>query len=317
MYKIGEFSEMCGISVPALRYYDSLGLITPTYIDYFTNYRYYDNDNLLNARRLAVLKDAGLSLDEIKRYINGGVDIATIIDTKTHELSVKIEKLADVKQKLYEEEIKLKNNPDTQFTDDPRIIGKWQLKEQSGGMKIFDYLYFLPGGKQWWCYSWTKGYIIYNSGMNEHRTYRYEIDDDILSIHMNDAKYVMQRIDNKAYDISETRTYDNTDLPFVTDERVIGKWNVCGFTDSPNSSSDYNMHLFWQSVTFKEGGICTVVYDSGEFTLAWTNGYVLNRAGGVAEKYTIYGDRLYIEWKNGDVVFAGYNPKYYVFRKAN
>ena len=40
MYKIGELSKLCNMSVKALRYYDSEGLLVPDRIDKFTGYRY-------------------------------------------------------------------------------------------------------------------------------------------------------------------------------------------------------------------------------------------------------------------------------------
>lgn len=39
MYRIGELSKLCNISVKALRYYDAQGLLIPDKIDKFTGYR--------------------------------------------------------------------------------------------------------------------------------------------------------------------------------------------------------------------------------------------------------------------------------------
>jgi len=41
MYTIGTFSKLTDISVKTLRYYHEIDLISPSYIDPETNYRYY------------------------------------------------------------------------------------------------------------------------------------------------------------------------------------------------------------------------------------------------------------------------------------
>ncbi|WP_248277592.1 MerR family DNA-binding transcriptional regulator [Brasilonema sp. UFV-L1] len=41
MLKIGDFSKLSHVTVKALRLYDQLGLLKPSYVDHFTGYRYY------------------------------------------------------------------------------------------------------------------------------------------------------------------------------------------------------------------------------------------------------------------------------------
>ena len=38
---IGELSKITGVHIKALRYYDSLGILTPAYVDPDSGYRYY------------------------------------------------------------------------------------------------------------------------------------------------------------------------------------------------------------------------------------------------------------------------------------
>ena len=57
MYKIGELSKLCNISVKTLRYYDSEGLLVPDRIDKFTGYRYYSASKLVNCYRIIALKE--------------------------------------------------------------------------------------------------------------------------------------------------------------------------------------------------------------------------------------------------------------------
>ena len=39
MFKIGEFSKLTQVSIRMLRYYDEMGLLKPSQVDPWTNYR--------------------------------------------------------------------------------------------------------------------------------------------------------------------------------------------------------------------------------------------------------------------------------------
>ena len=76
MYKINDFSIKSNTSVQTLRYYDNIDLFKPSYIDNFTNYRYYVDDQLNIIKIINQLKEIGLSLNEIKLYLeNKNVNI--------------------------------------------------------------------------------------------------------------------------------------------------------------------------------------------------------------------------------------------------
>jgi DNA-binding transcriptional MerR regulator len=65
VFRIGEFSRLSLVSVKALRYYDELGLLKPARVDEWTGYRYYSTNQLARLNRVLVLKDMGLSLEQI------------------------------------------------------------------------------------------------------------------------------------------------------------------------------------------------------------------------------------------------------------
>ena len=69
MLKIGEFSKLSRVSVRMLRHYDEIGLLKPAEIDRFTDYRYYREDQLPTAGRIAALKDMGFPLADIVRIL--------------------------------------------------------------------------------------------------------------------------------------------------------------------------------------------------------------------------------------------------------
>lgn len=69
MFKIGDFSRIARVSCRLLRYYDEIGLLTPATTDRHTGYRYYSAAQLPTLNRILVLKDLGLSLDEIVKVM--------------------------------------------------------------------------------------------------------------------------------------------------------------------------------------------------------------------------------------------------------
>jgi DNA-binding transcriptional MerR regulator len=62
MFKIGDFSKIARVSTRLLRYYDSIGLLSPGRTDPTTGYRYYMADQLARLNRILALKELGLSL---------------------------------------------------------------------------------------------------------------------------------------------------------------------------------------------------------------------------------------------------------------
>ena len=73
VYKIGDFSNLVNISVRTLRYYDEIGLLKPEIVDKFTSYRYYTEDNVVEAQFIILLKEVGFTLQEIidyKKFLN-------------------------------------------------------------------------------------------------------------------------------------------------------------------------------------------------------------------------------------------------------
>ena len=69
MKTVKEVSELTGISIRALRYYDKIGLLVPTdRIE--AGYRLYDNEALEKLRAILFLKELDMPLDTIKEVVN-------------------------------------------------------------------------------------------------------------------------------------------------------------------------------------------------------------------------------------------------------
>jgi DNA-binding transcriptional MerR regulator len=75
MYGIGTVARLAQVSVRALRHYDDLGLLRPSWVDPRTGYRYYTPDLLLRLHRILVLRDLGVPLTEIGRLLDDDVTV--------------------------------------------------------------------------------------------------------------------------------------------------------------------------------------------------------------------------------------------------
>lgn len=101
MFRIGEFSIIAQVSGRLLRYYDEIGLLTPESIDSFTGYRYYSAQQLPRLNRILVLKELGLSLEQIARVLEQ--------DTSTEEIRGMLTlRKAQIEQSVQEEMARLR-----------------------------------------------------------------------------------------------------------------------------------------------------------------------------------------------------------------
>jgi DNA-binding transcriptional MerR regulator len=78
MFQAGEFSKLAQVSKRLLRYYEEIGLFAPEHVDRFTGYRYYTAAQLPRLNKILALKELGLSLDQIKRVLDGNISIDEI-----------------------------------------------------------------------------------------------------------------------------------------------------------------------------------------------------------------------------------------------
>lgn len=103
VYKIGDFSNLVNISVRTLRYYDEIGLLKPEIVDKFTSYRYYTDDNVVEAQFITLLKEVGFTLQEIidyKKFLN---DFDNNEDGTSQFLLRKQEQISEEMERLQEQ----------------------------------------------------------------------------------------------------------------------------------------------------------------------------------------------------------------------
>ena len=96
MFRIGEFSKMTKTTIKTLRYYDEVQLLKPQEIDPFTGHRFYTTAQLLQLHRIQSLRQAGLSIEEI-RHILSGKDAVPLLEKRRGEL---MSELTETQQQL-------------------------------------------------------------------------------------------------------------------------------------------------------------------------------------------------------------------------
>jgi DNA-binding transcriptional MerR regulator len=69
MRGIGQMARECGLTVSALRFYDSAGVLAPARVDPHSNYRWYADDQVATARIIARLRRVGMPLADICRVL--------------------------------------------------------------------------------------------------------------------------------------------------------------------------------------------------------------------------------------------------------
>lgn len=335
MIKIGELSNITGVSIQTIRYYENEGLISPIEVDRWTNYRYYDESSIVRLSEITYLKDLGFSLKEIKNLNEETIkEKISQVKLNIKKLTKNIEKLSTIRKD--KGGFFMKN-----FVNDERVIGKWKklavvkIKEDFINGKfddndIFDFeqLYFLPNGEEYWVFGWTKGILFLKD-----RQLPYEIIDGKLFVGIVDYKTnsvdnyaVYEKVDDKHYTKEEISIKDNTNIPFVTDERVIGFWDcvdyVHNFDEFEVGKKFWSEDLLLTKYVFENDGKLFVGYNNNDmlYPINWSKGVVINKRVNTVSEYTIkeINDEtiMFVEWKSGDYTFGGEVYGYYVFKKV-
>ncbi len=139
MFRIGEFSKIAQVTIKQLRYYDEIGLFQPEHIDKFTSYRYYVAKQLPDLHRIIAMKDLGLSLEQIRRFIVDEVALDELrgmlalkksqVEQELHEKMMQLQKIdarlnqVDQGNDFDEEAIILKEIPAVPFYGFRQTLG--------------------------------------------------------------------------------------------------------------------------------------------------------------------------------------------------
>ncbi len=91
---IGRFSEICRLSIKALRHYDETGLLPPALVDRSSGYRYYTYTQANRAEAIRILRSLGMPLDDIREALDGDdPDVAAkVLDRHRARLESELER---------------------------------------------------------------------------------------------------------------------------------------------------------------------------------------------------------------------------------
>lgn len=114
------------------------------------------------------------------------------------------------------------------------------------------------------------------------------------------------------------RQVDDTNIPFETDQEVMGQWTTVDFV---NNIDDFDPQkesinsLPFKGLLIKENGL------TDNYNWKWSKGYIINTAMHTSSTYSIQRidgiSYLFMQWKSGDYVYSHMEPHYYVLIKLN
>ena len=97
MLTVGNFAILCACTPRTLRYYDRVGLLKPAQVDEWTGYRYYEESQLSDFRRIRNLQGAGFAIGEIRALLHAPAeDVRAALRRKQAELTEKQRRLAEL-----------------------------------------------------------------------------------------------------------------------------------------------------------------------------------------------------------------------------
>lgn len=93
VYTVKQLSNLAGISVRTLHYYDEIGLLKPSSVGE-NSYRYYGDEALLRLQQILFYRELGLRLNEIKRIVvSPDFDVMRALRTHRLALGKQVERL--------------------------------------------------------------------------------------------------------------------------------------------------------------------------------------------------------------------------------
>ncbi len=99
MYTIKQMSELSGVTTRTLRYYDNIGLLSPSYLTK-AGYRMYGKCEVNKLQEILFYKELQFSLHDIKNILSEGYDRKSTLKEQKELLILKIENLQNVLQVL-------------------------------------------------------------------------------------------------------------------------------------------------------------------------------------------------------------------------
>ena len=139
LLSVGRLGRHTGLTAKALRHYDRIGLLRPAHVD-DAGYRWYSSAQVALARRIAILRDVDLPLDEVRRCLESDdATQAVVLEHHRRRLDARLARLqrqAHLVHHLIHDGLESRMTAPVDDTDDERRLGKalfnatWTLLEK-------------------------------------------------------------------------------------------------------------------------------------------------------------------------------------------
>ena len=102
-----QTSDLMGLSVKALRLYESRGLVSPGRTS--AGWRVYGPDEFTRLHKVQTLKSIGFSLAEIANLLEGGVELTAILETQAKALASQQERISHARHVVEKAQARLRD----------------------------------------------------------------------------------------------------------------------------------------------------------------------------------------------------------------
>ena len=128
-YKIGEIAKLTNLTTRTIRYYEELGLLGIRENRPQGQLRLFDNDDIERLKKIQMLKDLGLTLDEIGQVIELYFTDRQVLEGKRQVIEILKGHIATAEEKIKELNI-FKTESEANISKLELIIKKSQNKEE-------------------------------------------------------------------------------------------------------------------------------------------------------------------------------------------
>lgn len=218
--RIGEFARLTGMPISVLRHYDKEGLLCPSHVDYFTGYRDYTADQLIQARKIELLKSGGLTPRDIRailEHTGDGKFIKDILDRRESEYQSMLAAISEVRSMVEKEERRLRSGEETPAVLERDAFGDLILKGARLPLPIADRK------------DLEDLHAAFRSLEEEIRRRNLQRISGFMTLGEEGGREI--QVAARVLELGEEiikELHEDINLPFEEDEQVVGKWKVEG-----------------------------------------------------------------------------------------
>jgi DNA-binding transcriptional MerR regulator len=130
-WKVGELAKLTGLTVRTLRYYDQIGLFSPS--DHSeTGHRLYNKSDLSKLQQILALKQIGLSLEDVQSVIASGnnYSVSEVISIQINRLKEDFQIQQNLLNELENVSILFRNKQPLSVEDLTKLLGAMKMNQE-------------------------------------------------------------------------------------------------------------------------------------------------------------------------------------------